>query len=139
MIAPCDKQHHEELNCKGHSCLWLGQVLDHHLLPPKPAKPCLNTLSLLPTGFAIATSGCGSAESRLEIHGHSRPRSLIFSLLPFPRSLTCVENLLEWSEVEQHVERPFSLSFSFFFVFCFFPSFSFQERSRPVIISLSPH
>lgn len=45
--------------------------------------------------------------------------SLISPLLPFPRSLTCVENLLEWSEVEQHVEWPFSLSFSFFCVLLF--------------------
>ncbi|CAM4531155.1 unnamed protein product [Leuciscus chuanchicus] len=81
------------------------RVLDHHLLQPKPAKPCPNTLSLslLTTGFAIGTSGC---ESSLEIHRHSRPFSPFPPSTPFPLSLTCVENLLEWSEVEQHVERP---------------------------------
>ncbi|KAL1270599.1 hypothetical protein QQF64_029615, partial [Cirrhinus molitorella] len=79
MIAPCDKQHREELNHKSHSCLWLGQVLNHHLLPPKPAKPRPNSPSLFPTGFAIGTSGCGSAESRLEnTWAQQAPLSLSF-------------------------------------------------------------
>lgn len=64
--------------------------------------------------------------------------SLISPLLPFPRSLTCVENLLEWSEVEQHVERPFSLSFSFFcFVFPLLPvPGEIQASDNPSLSSL---